>query len=139
MQVFDMFGDVVTVFNYLNGKWLPTVLSGVELQFKSGINEKNSGVSSNDNALLFVHINGDFIGDKKYLSPKVFQRSDDTENSVTFAEGDFFVVGEFSEIVNEEDYIDSYFSYMCKQCDYCYKITSVKRFKGIPHFEIGGV
>ena len=139
MQVFDMVGDVVTVFNYLNGKWLPTVLSGVELQFKSGINEKNSGVSSNDNALLFVHINGDFIGDKKYLSPKAFQRSDDTENSVTFAEGDLFVVGEFSEIVNEEDYIDSYFSYMCKQCDYCYKITSVKRFKGIPHFEIGGV
>ena len=139
MQVSDMFGDVVTVFNYFNGKWFPTVLNGAELQFKSGINEKNSGVSSSDNALLFVHINGDFISGKKYLSPKIFQKSDDKESYVTFAEGDFFVVGEFSEIVNEEDYNDGYFSYMCGQYDYCYKITSVKRFKGIPHFEIGGV
>ena len=139
MQGSDIFKDTVTVFNYFNGKWFPTVLNGAELQFKNGINEKNSGVSSSDNALLFVHISGDFIGGKKYLSPKAFQKSDDKENLVTFAEGDFFVVGEFSEIASEEDYLSGYFSSMCEQYDYCYKITSVKRFKGIPHLEIGGV
>lgn len=139
MRGFDMFKDIVTVFNYFNGKWLPTVISGAELQYKSGINEKNSGVLSSDNALLFVHIIGDFIGDKKYLTPKAFRKSYDTGNCITFAEGDFFVVGEFSQSVNDEDYVDGYFSYMCEQCDYCYKITSVKRYKGIPHFEIRGV
>lgn len=141
MRVFDMFKDVVTVFNYCKdaGKWYPTVLKNVELQTKSGIIEKNSGVSSSDNALLFVHCKDDTVDSKKYLPPKAWQRSDDKENTVTFAEDDFFVVGEFFEIVNEENYIDSYFTHMSENYDYCYKITSVKRFRGIPHFEIGGV
>lgn len=136
-----MFKDIVTIFNYCKSteKWYPTVIKNSELQTKSGITEKNSGVSSSDNALLFVHCNGDNVCGKKYLSPKVWQRSADKENFVTFAEDDFFVVGEFIETVNEEDYEDGYFTYMSENYDYCYKITSVKRFRGIPHFEIEGV
>lgn len=136
-----MFKDIVTIFNYCKntGKWYPTVLKNVELQTKNGITEKDSGVSSSDNTLLFVHCSGDFVGSKRYLSPKAWQRSDNKDDFVTFAEDDFFVVGKFFEIVNEEDYEDSYFTYMSENYDYCYKITSVKRFKGISHFEIGGV
>lgn len=133
-----MFNDTVTVFNYYDGQWLPTVIKNAELQIKSEIQEKNSGVLSSDNALLFVSCKGDIVGGKSYLPPKAWQRSDVKESTVTFAEDDFFVIGEFLTIVNDEDYEDGYFAYMTENLDYCYKITSIKKLKNIPHFEVGG-
>lgn len=133
-----MYKDTVTVFNFYGGKWFPTVIENTELQKTSGIRQNNSGVSSSDNALLFVQCQDDVVGGKAYLPPKVWQKSEDKENAVTFSEDAFFVLGEFSELANDEDYEDGYFAHMSENCDYCYKITSVKKFKNIPHFEIGG-
>ena len=133
-----MFKDTVTVFNFSNGSWFPTVIKNAELQIKSGVKENNSGVLSSDNALLFVSCKGDIVGGKSYLPPKAWQRFDVKESTVTFAEDDFFVIGEFLTIANDEDYEDGYFAYMTENLDNCYKITSIKKLKGIPHFEIGG-
>lgn len=132
-----MFNDIVTVFNLCNGIWYPAVLHNVRLQVESGIDQENSGVSSKDNALLFVQTSSGKVGDKNYLPPKEWLLSAKDSN-VTFAEGGFFVSGEYTDIVSDDDYTDGYYSYMRDNFDYCYQITKVQRFSIIPHFEIGG-
>lgn len=132
-----MFSDTVTVFNICNGLWYPAVLHKVRLQAKSGIKQESSGVSSEDNALLFVQIFGDKISDKTYLPPKEWLLSD-KDGTVTFTEGGFFVPGEYTDVVSDDDYTDGYYSHMRETHDDCYLITTVQRFTVIPHFEIGG-
>lgn len=132
-----MFSDTVTVFNICNGLWYPAVLHKVRLQAKSGIKQESSGVSSEDNALLFVQIFGDKISDKTYLPLKEWLLSD-KDGTVTFTEGGFFVSGEYTDVVSDDDYTDGYYSHMRETHDDCYLITTVQRFTVIPHFEIGG-
>lgn len=132
-----MFNDVVTVFNLCNGLWYPAVLHNVRLQTKSGIKQKNNGISSEDNAMLFVQTSSGRIGDKTYLPPKEWLLSAKDSN-VTFTEGGFFVSGEYTDVVSDEDYTDGYYSHMRETHDDCYLITTVQRFTVIPHFEIGG-
>ena len=132
-----MFNDTVTVFNMCNGLWYPVVLHNVKLQAKSGMAQKNNGISSEDNAMLFVQTTGDKIGDKTYLPPKEWLLSD-KDSTVTFTEGGFFVSGEYTDVVSDDDYTDGYYSHIRETHDDCYLITTVQKFTVIPHFEIGG-
>lgn len=133
-----MFCDTVTVYNYRAGQWFPTIITNAELQSENAAKENNSGASSSDGALLLVNISGNAVGGKEYVSPEAYARLSSPEGFVTFAPGDLFVVGGFSGIVNDDDYTDGFYSHLNEENSGCFKIISVKRFKLLPHFEIGG-
>ena len=134
-----MFCDTVTVYNYHAGQWFPTIITNAELQSENAAKENNSGASSSDGALLIVHISGNTVSGKEYISPEEYAKLSSPEGFVTFAPGDLFVVGGLSDIVNDDDYIDGLYSHLNEESSGCFKIVSVKRFKLLPHFEIGGV
>jgi hypothetical protein len=148
-----MFDSTITIFNRyssseLGDTWYPHVLKNVQLiKDKASIKEKY-GAESTDSALLIVNselIDGEhYIDGLHYLSPKKWQNqvNDDIPNSITFNDNaelfDFFIVGEWegTEPISDDDYRAGFFSYMNKQYDYCYAITSVGDYKTIPHFKI---
>lgn len=130
-----MFTDTVTIFHYHNGFWLPFTVHGAELQYSSAAKSENSGASSDDGALLFIPICNDRIGEYTYVLPEDFNGE---EGYITFADGDFFVQGICTGSVSDDDYTDGYYAYMNERSSECFRIVSVKRFKLIPHFEIGG-
>lgn len=135
-----MYNDTVTVFNYYEDKkksicrWYPTVLHDVELQINHGITVTTDG-NANDNTAS-LHIRNDL---DKYLNPVAFKRAEDRENHFTLGQKDFFVEGELDLIViDEDDYPNGFFEYIKSEYDNVFKITTVERYKVIPHFEVGG-
>lgn len=86
------------------------------------------------------------VDGKKYLQPKEWQAQtrESLEETVTFAEGDFFVEGEYSEQVVKDDDYDTrvcrgFYDYMNKKIDNVFLITNIGGpYTLIPHFEIGG-
>lgn len=142
-----MYNTTVTVFNRYKSKqlgttWYPHVLHGCYFNADKGANIAKTGLDNADTAKLHVQVSGDKIGKLKYLPPKEWdgQPNDMYMTTVTFSEGeDFFVLGEFDETpVNDADYNEGFYQYMNDQYDDVYKITTVGRYKLIPHFEIGG-
>ena len=74
----------------------------------------------------------------KYLNPVAFKKAEDRENHFTLGQKDFFVEGELDLIVIEEDdYPNGFFEYIKSEYDNVFKITTVERYKVIPHFEVG--
>lgn len=130
-----MFTDTVTIFHLHEGSWAAFVVHGAWLQSAEGISTQSSGTSSGDGALLFLPLIGDRISGLTYVPPEEFTGAED---QVTFRCGDFFVSGAFPGAASDEDYTDGYYSYMNERCGGCFRIVSVKRFKLIPHFELGG-
>ena len=56
---------------------------------------------------------------------------------VEVQEGDFFVIGDFSsELINENDYVTGYATYMKDTYDGVYNINSIGIYKVIPHIEV---
>ena len=112
----------------------PTVLHDVELQINHGITVTTDG-NANDNTAS-LHIRNDL---DKYLNPVAFKKAEDRENHFTLGQKDFFVEGELDLIVIEEDdYPNGFFEYIKSEYDNVFKITTVERYKVIPHFEVGG-
>lgn len=135
-----MYNDTVTIFNAYEDKkqainrWYPTVLEGVELQINRGMTVTTDG-NANDNTAS-LHIRNDL---DKYLNPVAFKKAEDRENHFTLGQKDFFVEGELDLIVIEEDdYPNGFFEYIKSEYDNVFKITTVERYKVIPHFEVGG-
>ena len=150
-----MYKDTVTLFNRYTTKdrkiiWCPTVLRGVNLNVDRASIVAKYGSGSQDNAVLNVkYHSGDdavMVGDKKYLLPKEWskQEADSLAESVTFAtdtqEFDFFYAGEWEsdEPILDEDYTSGFYSYMNKNYDNAFAITSVSKYSVIPHFEVVG-
>lgn len=142
-----MYKDTITLFNRKPGErgqgntWYPTIIKGVNLSIDRAAIVARYGPESQDNAVLNVRYRmyGDevFVAEKPWMPPKVW---DGTEDSLTFAAGDFFWNGEWSGgIVQDSEYgADGFYGYMNKEKDYVFSITSVARMTVIPHFEIMG-
>lgn len=85
------------------------------------------------------------VSGKVYVPPKEWkaQTNDKLAETVTFADGDFFIEGEYSEeVVKDSDYATrvggGFYDYLNKKRDNVFLITSVGTYTLIPHFEIGG-
>lgn len=132
-----MFDDTVTIFNQYKEKgvvtWYPHVLSGVELQPAAAVTVQKEGKASADKASLHIPFRED------YRKPKEWKNSEDKQHTFTIAEEDFFVEGIFDiEKVDDDEYPNGLFEYMKQSYDDVYNITSVNRYKTVPHFEVGG-
>lgn len=150
-----MYDKIVTVFNYRENAsgavWYPHVLSGVDLNTDRGAILKKYGPDNADNAELHiacVHQDGktlirDAAGELLSWRPPKEWKSQETDllgGAITFDERDFFVLGEWSDgIVNEDDYRDGFYEHMNSLRDFVFLITSVGGpYTLIPHFEIRG-
>ena len=145
-----MHKDTITLFNRKSGErgqgdtWYPTIIRGVNLNIDRAAILEKYGAESQDNAMLFVpykkngaHI---IVAGKPWMSPKAWDR---TEDSVTFASGndfDFFWKGEWEGgIVTDAEYLDEgFYNYMNRTHDYVFAVSSVAMYSVMPHFEIMG-
>lgn len=135
-----MYNDTVTVFNYYEDKkksicrWYPTVLHDVELQINHGITVTTDG-NANDNTAS-LHIRNDL---DKYITPIAYKKSDDKVGHFTLKPSDFFVEGALDDrVIDEDDYPNGFFEYIKANYDNVFQITTIERYKVIPHFEVGG-
>lgn len=150
-----MYSDTVTIFNRKRGEcgqgdtWYPSVLHNVNLNADKASILAKYGAEASDNAILNIRyrIDGEkkIVGEKPWLSPKVWQQSDDPAMSLTFVNGeafDFFWLGEWSGgIVSDADYDEfvSFYDYMNRTYDCVFAVTKVAGpYSVIPHFEIVG-
>lgn len=148
-----MYADTITLFNRYSSKhgdmWLPTVITGADLNTDRATVVAKYGESSADKAMLHIRYevkNGKpYVAGKRYLSPKVWelQTNDELSNTLTFTPGqdfDFFWAGEWPETkpINDEDYAEGFYSYMNRNYDGVFAVTNAAMYSLIPHFEIGG-
>lgn len=150
-----MYDKVVTIFNkYLNQTgeiyWYPHVLSGADLIIDKAANVVKTGLDSADTANLHIKYaiqdGKKMIGSLLWLPPREWakQTNDLLSKTITFASGDFFTEGKYSEeVIKDEDYgnrVDGgFYDYLNKRNDYVFLITNVGGpYTLIPHFEIGG-
>ena len=144
-----MYKDTVTIFNRLDDTWYPSVLFGVNVNTDKASIIAKYGENSQDNSVLNIKYTLDGekrkIGEKEWLSPKVWRsQSEVEEDTITFAPGqdfDFFYVGDWGseDPISDADYgIDGFYGYMNEKYDEVYAITSVSAFSLIPHFEVVG-
>lgn len=145
-----MYSDAITLFNRVRlttgDVWYPTILRGVDLNIDKAAIIAKYGAESADNARLHIKYRLEagavVVGGKKYLPPKEWHRQerDEMAQSLTFTDGvdfDFFIVGEWSEDeINDNEFIEGFYSYMNSRFDYVFSITSVAKYSVIPHFEI---
>lgn len=135
-----MYIDIVTVFNLYNDNtgdlWYPTVLTNCEFQITKGTNMRVSGVENADAVSLHVTDNCTV---KTFLKPKEWLASTDKANNYTFGKKDFFIKGDYTEVVIEdEDYTKGFYETLKQQLDDVYNVTTVDYFTLIPHVEVGG-
>ena len=148
-----MYADTITLFNRYSSKhgdmWLPTVITGADLNTDRATVVAKYGESSADKAMLHIRYevkNGKpYVAGKRYLSPKVWelQTNDELANTLTFTPGqdfDFFWAGEWPETepINDDDYAEGFYSYMNRNYDGVFAVTNAAMYSLIPHFEIGG-
>lgn len=142
-----MYQDTITIFNKKKAAdraqgsvWYPTVIKGVNLNVDRAAIVAQYGPESQDNAVLNVRYQRDgdviLVGGKPWMAPKEW---DGTEDSMTFAVGDFFWVGEWGDSIPEDvNYTDGFYGYMNSTYDDVFMVTAVAKFSLIPHFEIAG-
>lgn len=137
-----MYKDTVTIFNLVEDKengtalWYPKVLHNVELQICKGIQIANTGNNNADTARLHIKTTPEVM--EFYKKPKEYMKMEDHTGYFTLKPEDFFVIGEFEEVIDENMYPSGFFEYMKKDYDDVYNITTVDFYKTIPHFEVGG-
>ena len=145
-----MYKDTITLFNRLRGRegdtWYPTILRGVNLNIDKGAIAEKYGSDTQDNAVLNVRFtktdSGIMIGNKLFLPPMQWQRSNTPGNYITFASGtgfDFFHVGEWEQLtpILDDNYGDlTFYDFMLQNYDFVYAVTSVSYFDVIPHIEV---
>ena len=135
-----VYKDTVTLFNRTSdGRWIPTVLKGVNLNMDRASIVAKYGEQAKDSAVLNIPYTGDkIIAGKPWKPPKEWEGAD----SVTLRSGnefDFFWLGEWTEgEVSDSDYKGGFYQYMNKTHDYVFAVSSVAWFTVIPHFEVVG-
>lgn len=148
-----MYTDTVTFFNkYVDEAgdiyWYPHLLTNVDLNVDKAANVAKTGLDSADTANLHIKyrvIAGKrMIGNLLWLPPKEWKTQGDLLKSITFAVGDFFIAGEYTEEpVRNSEYENransGFYDYLNKHKDYVFLVTNVGGpYTIIPHFEIGG-
>lgn len=149
-----MYDKTVTVFNKYTDQskniyWYPHVLTGVDLITDKAANIAKTGLDGADSANLHVKYTisdgKTIVCGKEWLPPKEWaaQPNEELSNLITFASGDFFIEGEYSEDkISDDDYTMRYsgfYDFMNKQKDNVFLISNVGGPYGvIRHFEIGG-
>lgn len=144
-----MYSDIITLFNFyesdLGNMWFPHILVNVNLIADKASIVAKYGAESTDNASL--HIKYENEGDKtliqgiEYLPPKEWRKqpNDELSEYITFdSKHDFIILGKYEndQPILDDDYESGFYDYMSDREDYCYAITSVGKYKVIPHFEI---
>lgn len=142
--------DTVTVFNRRDGSrtegdyWYPTVIKGCKLSIDRASIMQKYGPTSSDNAELniaYTKQDGNImIAGKKYVLPKEYEKVENPEDHITFADSDFFWEGEWTQGMGvDADYdMEGFYSYMNRNYDHVFTISSASRFNMIPHFELLG-
>lgn len=148
-----MYADTITLFNRYSSKlgdmWLPTVITGADLNTDRAAVVAKYGESSADKATLHIRYEvkdgAPYVAKKRYLSPKAWeaQTNDQLADTLTFTPGqdfDFFWAGAWpgTEPINDEEYPEGFYAYMNRKHDGVYAITNAAMYSAIPHFEIGG-
>lgn len=143
-----MFNDTITFFvRHDDGntcEWFPHVVSGCWFNDNRAANIEKTGLENADSARVHVPFGYDdgeiVVGDIGYLAPKAWAAAGCPSNVLTFQEGEgFFLLGEYPETtVDDDDYERGLFQHLNTTMDGVYRITTVGRYKVIPHFEIGG-
>lgn len=148
-----MYSDTITLFNRYETAgglmWYPTILRGVDLNVDKAAMIAKYGEQTADTAMLHIRYTPDngkaYIGDKRYLPPKLWANQNVLELSgtLTFSGGtnfDFFIVGEWPDDApvndNDTEWVDGFYNYMNKRYDFVFSINSVAQYSVIPHFEI---
>lgn len=142
-----MYQDTITLFNRKKtpgqgDTWYPTIIKNVNLNIDRAAITAKYGAEAQDNAALYIRYQNDggniLVAEKPWMPPKAW---DKTVDSLTFnPDGDFFWKGEWDGgIVTDADYSpDGFYSYMNRNYDYVFSVSSVARYSVIPHFEIMG-
>lgn len=141
-----MYNSTVTLFNkkvvdrFQGPIWYPTVLKNVNLSTDRAVIVAQYGQESADKAVLNVRYaksgNEITVAGKPYMKPENW---DQTEDSITFAAGDFFWEGEWTGGIAEDiDYTGGFYAYMNEMHDNVFLVTDVAKLSVIPHFEIVG-
>lgn len=150
-----MYNKTVTVFNKYTDQakniyWYPHVLTDVDLIVDKSANVARTGLDSADSANLHVKYTisdeKKMVCGKEWLPPKEWaaQPNEELKNLITFASGDFFMEGEYSEEpIADADYStrvsSGFYDYLNKLKDNVYLISNVGGpYTVIRHFEIGG-
>lgn len=149
-----MYDKTVTVFNKYTDQskniyWYPHVITRVDLIIDKAANIAKTGLDGADTANLHVKYALSegliFVSGKQWLPPKewAYQTNDKLSDTLTFASGDFFMEGEYTEeMVSDDEYsmrYSGFYDYMNKTKDNVFLITNVGGpYTLIPHFEIGG-
>lgn len=129
-----LFGDVVTIYNRYQSNdsyddiYFPTVIKNVCILTIDDISISKNNTNNKNAAILFIN-KPSLI--KPYLPPKQWIQAQDKNSYFTLKEDDFFIKGNIViDNPNFEDIKEKY--------DNVYKITTVKDYDLIPHFEVGG-
>lgn len=145
-----MYNDTVTLFNRRRGKdgdvWYPTVLEGVDLNEDRAAIAAKYGSASSDKATLHVRYGwqgGPVAGGKRYMTPLLWQASEDPAAAFTFTAGEFFdflVTGAWpnTEPVMDSDYPSGFYHHLNTTRDGVYAVSSAAQYSVIPHFEVTG-
>ena len=140
-----MYRDTVTLFNYYNGKWYPTVLNNVDLNADRAAILARYGAESSDRAKLHVAYqltsSGAIkIGGNTYVKPENYSGEAGT---ITFASGNLFsffssFAWDGETAISDDDYVQGFYNYMNSLSGEVYAVSSVAMYSVIPHFEVMG-
>lgn len=142
-----MYQDTITLFNRKPGSassgdtWYPTVIRNVNLQVDRAAIIAKYGPESGDNAYLGIHYKKEagqiMVAGKPYMEPKEWDR---TEDSITFAPGDFFWKGVWTGgIVSDSEYsTEGFYGKMNREKDNVFVISSKSVHTVIPLIEVWG-
>jgi len=141
-----MHDRTITLFNFHNGKWYPSVISGVTVveNVASSATEQ-AGKTSGDAVEVSIptsHAKGieTSAGFKAYVSPKGYAVCPAPAHCLSFKpEQDFIYCGEWATApIADDEYESGLYHAMNEEYDGVYMITSAMWLGLIPHFEIGG-
>lgn len=137
-MVRDVFDTTVTIYNFYDGKYYPTIIENVEFQYTKASSYNGAAINIDDTVVLNIHLEG---LDKPYRKPKSWNGDTGSFTIDPNGKKDFFAVGGYgTEIIDDEadEYSSGFYKYMRKKYDDVYLINSVAEFKLIPHIEVGG-
>jgi hypothetical protein len=135
-----MYIDTATIFNLYSDEtgdyWYSTLLENCEFQITKGTNARVTGFENAD--AVSLHVTADCTV-KTFLKPKEWLASTDKADNYTFGKKDFFIKGDYTEIViDDADYTKGLYETLKQQLDDVYNVTTVDYFTLIPHIEVGG-
>ena len=141
-----MHDRTITLFNFHNGKWYPSVISGVTVaeNVASSATEQagRTSVDAVEVSIPASHSKGIETADgfKAYVSPKAYAVCTAPKDCLTFTPlKDFIYCGVWDTApIDDEEYESGLYHALNEEYDGVYMISSALWLGLIPHFEVGG-